>query len=153
MSAMKLLRAFFAPLCLALVCAFLPGCKTLRVNAGVLMAVTGVTVQSDDTAVLDISLHNENLSAFAVRDTRHKVTINGVAYGLALSTKPFGLPESGDARLEATLKLADAAAAAQLRQALASGTVTYALDSELHCELGEYELVLNAEASGQLATH
>lgn len=148
---MKLLRAFFAPLCLALVCAFLPGCKTLRVNAGVLMTLVDLRVQPDDTAVLVVNMHNENLAPFAVRDTKHKVTINGVYYGVALSTKPVGLPDSGDGQQEAVLKLADAASAAQLRAALAAGPITYILDSELRCELADYELVLKSNAAGQLA--
>ncbi|HLP03100.1 MAG TPA: hypothetical protein VK163_13820 [Opitutaceae bacterium] len=146
---MKLLRVIPALVLLVLAGAWLGGCSTTYQRAGVHVTLLDVAVGADNNAVLNLQLQNENIVAVAVTRTEFKVTFNGAPYGLAVGTKPVALPELGTVRHEAVLKLADPAAAARLRSALAAGPVTYGLDFRLRCDVGEEELVLTATAQGQ----
>lgn len=150
MPCMKILRALFPLVLLATAAFWSGGCSTTVEKAGVAVSLIDVTVGADNRAVLLLRLQNENIMPLALASTKQKVFINGVAYGEAIGEKPVALTEHGDVRHEAVLKLADAAAADQLRAALAAGAVDYRLECRLLCELGEEDVILTTTASGRL---
>ena len=151
---MSMLRAF-SPKCLLFVLAglWLAGCTSTQ-KAGIVVSLVKVEATEtglvDRKVVLQLRLQNENLMPVALSGTKHKVYLNGIYYGEAVGTKPVALMERGNASCEVTLTLADAAAAARLREVLQGGAVSYRLESRMECEAGEDELNLVSNDSGQI---
>lgn len=151
---MSMLRAFHPKYLLILLAGLcLVGCSTTQ-KAGIVVSLVKVVATevalTDKMVTLQLRLQNENLMAIGLTSTLHKVYLNGVYFGQAVGTKPVALAERGDVRYEVTLTLADASAAARLREMLQAGVVNYRLESRMRCEAMDEEINLTSIDSGQI---
>jgi LEA14-like dessication related protein len=151
---MSMLRAFSSKcLLVLLVGLWLTGCTSTE-KAGIVVSIVKVSATevalTDRKVVLQLRLVNENLMPIALARTVHKVYLNGIYFGEAVGTKPLALMERGDVRYEVTLTLADAAAAARLREMLLRGAVNYRLESRMLCDAAGEDLYMLSTDSGQL---
>ena len=153
-SDMSMLRAF-SPKCLLALLAglWLVGCSTTQ-KAGIVVSLVKVAATevalTDRKVVLQLRLQNENLMPLALAHTVHKVYFNGIYFGEAVGAKPVALMERGDVPYEVTLTLADASAAAKLRELFQGGAVNYRLESRMLCDTEGEELRLLSTDSGQI---
>jgi LEA14-like dessication related protein len=147
---MKSLRNWFLVIPLVLLGLLPVGCQTVVERSGMAVVLESVDVGSAGSAVLHLRYRNENIMPIATRAAKHKVSINGVAYGTAVSVKPLALAPNGEGREDATLGLG-AAEAVRLRAALSSGSVEYTLDSRIECDTADdVLLILTNTTTGRL---
>lgn len=146
---MKMLRILLPLVLTVLAGSWLIGCSTTYHTAGITCSLTDVKIGSDNTAVLQLHLRNENIAAVGVTKTEVQLHLNGVNYGRATGEKPFAMRECGEADCEVTLQLDGSAAAERLKSAMAAGALDYRLECRFICDVGDERLILSATANGR----
>ena len=146
---MKTLRILLPLVLTVLAGVWLGGCSTTYRTAGIACSLTDVKIGSDNTAVLQMHLRNENIVAVGVTTTEVQAHLNGVSYGRATGGKSFAMKECGEADYEVTLRLDGSGAAERLKAALAAGALDYRLECRFICDVGDERLILSTTANGR----
>ena len=128
------MKRFFTPvLLLAISTVLLTACSNLgRVIAtGLEGRLTGIVCGSDGSVTASWHVTNTNVFPYLFSRVASKVYINGTYVGSMLDENPMGIPASAEVERSGRITGGDAAASRVLAEALAQGTASYRVDTQI----------------------
>jgi hypothetical protein len=117
----------------SLLAAILTGCiNTSRIIAtGLKGELTGIICGSDGTVTATWHVTNTNVVSYLFARVRSKVYVNGSYVGMIVNENPLGIPASTEVDRSGQITGSDAAAKRVLADALAHGSASYQVDTQV----------------------
>jgi hypothetical protein len=132
---------------------FLAGCssKDLPGLTGLGVTLIGIERSADGATQVHWQLNNPNVVAYLIQASSHKIYLDGRLVGTAATREPVGLNRQSTQNQSAIMQL-DKGSEAALAAALARGTSTYRLESNLTITTyGDYREEYRTNASGTVS--
>lgn len=131
---------------LALLTLGLTGCSTAGKLGGITATPLDFRMTGPATADVTLRLDNENVTAIGLDTSTHKLTLNGIFVGTAVSTTPIGLVALQSNTQTVTFKIEKPA---YIRE-LGNNTVPFSIESLLKLTSGEMKFEIRSRANGNV---
>ena len=134
---MRAMRKFLTPLfLLTLAAVLLPGCSSHNsITVGLKIELLGIERARDGTAQVTWRVTNPNLASYLLAETSHRIYLNGSLVGKTTDKEPMGVPAQLSTSRTTKLLVADQAAERILREALAAGSASYRVETQVTVRL------------------
>ena len=128
------MKRLITPVCLLVILgAMLTGCvdKSQLVASGLRIELTGI--ERSGTGVLTVAwrVANPNVVPYLLTRFSHKIFLNGTKLGTIVDLEPLGVPPNTNAARTSKLTPGDAAGADAVARALASGSASYRIETQI----------------------
>ncbi len=115
-----------------LICGFSACTSTSEIIAGGLkVELTRIERGGDGAVHVTWRVGNPNVVSYLLSKCSHKITLNGTVVGTVVEASPLGVPAQNQVERTGVLVTANPAARPVIDQAVAQGSATYRMDSDL----------------------
>ena len=119
-------------LLLGLLAALITGCSSGQiVTVGLKVELIRIQRAGDGSAQVTWRVNNPNVVAYLLSETRHRIYLNGTLVGTAVDAEPTAFPAQSSVDKTAKLTLAGSAAERGLSEAVAAGSASYRVDTQV----------------------
>ncbi len=118
---------------LAVLVAFLAGCNNTSrlVSNGLGVELTKIERGSDGTVSVSWRVENSNIVPYLLSRISHKIYLDGTYLGAIMEEEPLAVPASTNSGRTSKLAKEDAAAAQAISVAIARGSGSYRMDTQI----------------------
>ena len=101
------------------------------IAAGLETKLTKIVRAADGTVTADWHVNNPNIVSYLFSRVSAKVYLNGTYVGVIVDEKPLGVPANTEVERSGKISGSDAAAARVLTEAIARGSASYRVDTQI----------------------